>query len=111
MKTVMSPRMQAVDKAVVVYEEIKEACTRPDKSIDGETFDIYKELVDWGFIEKYRVSDVDNKWLYVAIIAMHLSKSTEPSTTDSYVSSDQKNKWQIIQSALEKTGKVIKKNQ
>lgn len=109
MKSLMSPRMQAVDKAVIFYEEIKEACTRPDKSIIGESLEIYKELVDWGFIEKYSISDVSNKWLYVVVIAMHLSKQLETTSNNSNTSLEQKGKWQIIQAALEKAGKVNKK--
>ena len=109
MKTFMTPRMQAVDKAVLLYEEIKEACCKPDKSISGETLEIYKELVDWGFIEKYSISDASHRWLYVVVIAMNLNKMNQVTPTDSYVSSDQKGKWQIIQAALEKTGKVSKK--
>lgn len=111
MKAVMTPRMQAVDRAVVFYEEIKDACTRPDKAISGEVLEIYKELVDWGFIEKYNISDTSNKWLYVVIIAMHFSKTIEEqiSSSDSFARSDEKGKWQIIQAALEKAGKSSKK--
>jgi len=109
MKTVISERLQAVDKAVSVYEEIKDACSRPDKSISGETLEIYKELADWGFIEKYSISEAANKWLYVVIIAMHFNKHYQTLSTDSYVSSDQKGKWQIIQAALEKNNKSKKK--
>lgn len=110
MRNVMTPKMQAVDKAISSYEEIKTACTRPDKSINGETLDIYNELVDWGFVERYPIFDPNNKWLYVMVIAMHLSKSIKAvSTTDSYCATDKAAKWQIIKSALEKTTKTKKK--
>ena len=110
MKVAMTPRLQIVEEAVQTFDEIVQACTRPDKAISGKTLDIYKELVDWGFVDKYKVTDADNKWLYVVLIAMHLSKNASGVTlSDSYAKQDQKGKWQIIQSALEKASKEKEK--
>lgn len=110
MKATMTPRLQIVEEAVQTFDEIVQACTRPDKAISGKTLDIYKELVDWGFVDKYKVTDADNKWLYVVLIAMHLSKNASGVTlSDSYVKQDQKGKWQIIQSALERASKEKEK--
>lgn len=110
MKTTISPRMEAVDKAIVFYEEIKDACSKPDKSITGESLEIYKELADWGFVEKYSISDLSNKWLYVVVIAMHLCKQIDNvKTSDSFSQQDQKGKWEIIQTALSKAGKLSDK--
>lgn len=102
-RILMNPRMLAVQRAVAAYDEIRDACTRPDKAISGETLEIYNELVDWGFVEKYPISVTDHKWLYVVFIAMHLNmeaKYTEKS--DSYTSENKSEKWKLIQSALEK---------
>lgn len=106
MMKAMTPRLQAVEEAVLAYEEIREACTRPDKAILGKTLEIYKELADWGFIDKYKITESENKWLYVVIIAMHLSRENNCVTSsDSYIKQDQKGKWQIIQLALERANK------
>ena len=110
MKVTMNPKLQIVEEAVQTFDEIVQACTRPDKAISGKTLDIYNELADWGFIDKYKVTDTDNKWLYVVLIAMHLSKSASSITfSDSYVKQDQRGKWQIIQSALERASKEKEK--
>jgi hypothetical protein len=71
MNVPMTTRLQIVEEAVSAFDEIFQACIRPDKSITGEILDIYNELADWGFTEKYKITDVQNKWLYVALIAMH----------------------------------------
>lgn len=106
----MTPRLQIVEEAVQTFDEIVQACTRPDKAISGKTLDIYNELVDWGFIEKYKVTDADNKWLYVVLIAMHLSKNASGVTlSDSHTKQDQKGKWQLIQTALERASKEKEK--
>jgi len=98
----MNFKIEAVERAVTIYDEIKEACTRPDKSINGETLQIYKELADWGFFEKYAISDIANKWLYVTVLAMHFTMKAYP-----VLSQTQDNgKWQIIQSALERSNKA-----
>ena len=110
MKVTMTPKMQVVEEAVQTFDEIFQACTRPDIAITGKTLEIYNELADWGFIEKYKVTDLDNKWLYIVLIAMCLSKYTNNVTiSDSYVKQDQKGKWQIIQSALERANKEKEK--
>lgn len=110
MKITMTPRLQIVEEAVQTFDEIVQACTRPDKAISGKTLDIYNELVDWGFIEKYKVTDADNKWLYVVLIAMHLSKNASGVTlSDSHTKQDQKGKWQLIQTALERASKEKEK--
>jgi len=106
MNVPMTTRLQIVEEAVSAFDEIFQACIRPDKSITGEILDIYNELADWGFTEKYKITDVQNKWLYVALIAMHLSKNSSLAvSSDSSLKQNQKGKWQIIQSALEKASK------
>lgn len=107
MGNIMTPKMKVVDKAILAYEAIVEACSRPDKSISGENLSIYEDLVDWGFPDKYPITDPIHKWLYVTVIAMNLSyigyKTVE--TTDSAHVKDGGVKWQIIQAALEKANK------
>ncbi len=110
MKITMTPKMQVVEEAVQTFDEIFQACTRPDRAISGKTLEIYNELADWGFVEKYKVTDPDSKWLYIVLIAMHLSKhASNVTVSDSYVKQDQKGKWQIIQSALERASKEKEK--
>jgi hypothetical protein len=102
--------MQSVEKAVKMYEAIKEACVRPDKSISGETLNIYNELVDWGFLEKYPISNAENKFLYVTIIAMQLEKTNIYDGKDNGKSLE-KGKWLMIQEALNRTNKKLKKKE
>lgn len=97
-------KIEAVEKAIQIYEEIKSACTRPDKSIEGDTLKIYRELADWGFFEKYSIADVANKWLYVTVLAMHFMMKNNP--LYDLEKKDEKGKWQIIHAALERSGKV-----
>lgn len=103
----MNSKMQAVDKAVAMYDQIREACVRPDKAIAGDTLKMYNELADWGFLDKYNIVDSENKFLYVTIIAMQLTKNNQKLSEKT--SSEGKSKWQIIQSALEKATKQPKK--
>lgn len=107
MSLMLNKKMQAVDRAVKMYDQIKEAAVRPDKAITGETLKVYKEIVDWGFLEKYAIADVDNKFLYVTIIAMQLSKDDGILQNKSDKSG--KSKWEMIQEALDKNSKIIKK--
>lgn len=97
------PKMQAIEKAINFYDEIRNACSRPDKSIDGDTLEIYNELSDWGFTEKYLISDENNRWLYVVVISMLLHKEEKNADNlDPYTAKDKGEKWLIIKNALEK---------
>ena len=107
MSMILNSKMQAVDKAVTMYDQIREACVRPDKSITGETLKVYKEIVDWGFLDKYNIVEAEHRFLYVTIIAMLLTKNNQKLSEQN--ASDGKTKWQIIQSALENAGKQNKK--
>jgi hypothetical protein len=80
---------------------------RPDRAIGGEVLKIYNELVEWGFLEKYSITESQNKFLYVTVIAMIITKSNQ-------VLFDQENPagktaWEIIQSAVENATKQNKK--
>lgn len=106
MEKVMSFKMQAVEKAVDAYDQIKEAFSRPDKAVTGDTLVLYKELSDWGFFEKYNILDIENKWLYVTVIAMNLaSKAKTPLSLGK--NEIGKSKWEIIQSALGRSDKFV----
>jgi hypothetical protein len=104
MEKIMSFKIQAVEKAVVAYEQIKEAFSRPDKAVTGEALILYGELSDWGFFDKYNISEPQNKWLYVTVMAMSLTSRTK--TPLSFSKNEEgKSKWEIIQSALQKSEK------
>lgn len=107
MSLMLNKKMQAIDKAVKMFEQMQEAAVRPDKAISGETLNMYKELVDWGFLEKYPIIDSDNKFLYVTVIAMHLSK--DEFTLQNKSNKSVKSKWEMIQEALDKNNKTHKK--
>ena len=107
MSMILNSKMQAVDKAVAMYEQIREACVRPDKSITGETLKVYKEIVDWGFLDRYNIMEADHKFLYVTVIAMLLTKNNQKLSEPNL--SEGKTKWQIIQNALESATKQPKK--
>jgi len=111
MKNLMTPKMQAIERAVIAYEAIKEASSSPEKSISGENLEIYKELLDWDLIDEYSISNLAYRRLYIVIIAMHLSKDyAEYSSSDSFSKIEDKGKkWQMIQDALSKTVKMPKK--
>lgn len=106
-----SLKMQTVEAAVAAYEAIKEASSRPDKAVDGENLQLYNELSDWGFFEKYKISDIENKWLYVTVMAMNLASKTKNNQIFSKNESG-KSKWELIQSALQRSVRVTdgKKN-
>lgn len=104
MEKVMSFKIQTVEKAVEAYEQIKEAFSRPDKAVTGEALVLYAELSDWGFFEKYSISETENKWLYVTVMAMSLtSKAKTPLPLSK--SEIGKSKWEIIQAALQRSEK------
>lgn len=97
-----NPKIQAVDKSVTIYAQIREACERPDKSINGESLKIYKELDDWGLLDKYPITNVEYKHFYVTIIAIHLMKNEKKSDK---IDGESKTKWEMIQAALRKAKK------
>lgn len=97
-----NPKIQAVDKSVAIYSQIREACERPDKSIVGESLKIYKELDDWGLLDKYPITNLDFKHFYVTIIAMYFMKNEKK--TDK-LELESRTKWEMIQAALRKAKK------
>lgn len=96
----LNKKMQAVEKAVSMYDKMREACVRADKAINGETLDMYNVLVDWGILERYDISNNEHKFLYVTIIAMQLSREEKQEKPRD--DKKGKSRWQIIQDALNK---------
>jgi len=111
-----TPRIQSIDQAISIYDSIFVACTQPDKSVSGQSLDIYKELADWGWVDKYPISDKNNRWLYATIIAMILdgaftadsALTTIPVDFFSRKKKREKAKWEIIQNALDKSTTIKK---
>lgn len=97
-------KRHAIDKAIKIYEEIKNACSKPDKCITGETLSIYKELADWGFFDNYSIIDPNNKKLYIMVLSMHLCENYEEKSVED---KNTKGRWEIIQAAIKRNDKGI----
>jgi hypothetical protein len=93
-------KMHFVERAINIYNSIKEACSRPDKCVSGESLLIYNEINDWGFVDRFPILDENNKWLYVTIIAMLITRSESFSRSDSMIV-ENKGRWEVIQKALD----------
>ncbi len=105
-RKIMNAKMQTMNTSIEIFEDIFAACTQPDRSISGMSLEVYKHLVDWGFVERYSISQQVNKWLYVTLIAMYIEKSEG---LEIQKRATKKKKWELIQLALEKNQKKVKK--
>lgn len=99
----MNAKMQTMNTSIEIFEDIFAACTQPDRAINGMSLEVYRYLVDWGFVERYPVSQAVNRWLYVTLIAMYIEKKEGLEMQEK---ATKKKKWELIQMALEKSQKI-----
>ena len=63
-------KLEALEKAREYVEAMRLAKTNPTVSIDGEALKIWKELEEWGWLNRFPIENEDNSWLYEHMLAM-----------------------------------------
>jgi len=85
-------KVEAIERANKIVEDIINAYSDPAKSVHGESLKFYQELRDWGWFDTYPVSE--NRPIYIKTLAMILYKDIKWQKEHSQDIS--KSKWEYV---------------
>ena len=64
-------KVQALHNADQILDEILKAYKNPEHGLQGEALKVWKEIVDWDWLEEYPIDDQKNILIYRRILAMN----------------------------------------
>jgi hypothetical protein len=64
-------KVQALHNTDLILEDILAAYKNPEKGLQGESLKVWKEIVDWDWLDDYPIDDPKNILIYRRMLAMN----------------------------------------
>lgn len=87
-------RMQAMDFAKNIINDIIESSNKPNRTISGESLKVFEDLESWGIFDTHPITDSKNSSFYIFFVATNKYRQLNDLKENPEI--EKKTKWEVV---------------